>query len=59
VPVSVADAFEALAADGMLAVSDHLRLALVSYLQHLAVNTPAASRPTQQNGQQQEHTHGV
>jgi hypothetical protein len=59
VPASVAEAYEQLAADGMLAVSDHMRLALVSHLQHLGVSTTATSRPIQQNGKHPEQANGL
>jgi hypothetical protein len=53
VPTAVAEAFEALAADGMLAVSDHLRLALSNHLRALGITT--APRPAQPvNGHHQQ-----
>jgi hypothetical protein len=42
VPTRIAEAFEALADDGMLAVSDHIRLALSN---HFAVSASAPCPP--------------
>jgi hypothetical protein len=54
VPSAVAEAFEALAADGMLAVSDHLRAALCAYLRALGITTTAAATRPIPNGHHQE-----
>lgn len=56
VPDAIAEAFEALAADGMLDASDHVRLALSNHLRSLGitVTNAAAPRPAQPNGHHQE-----
>jgi hypothetical protein len=51
-----ADAFEALAHGGLLAVSDHIRIALSNHLRQLGITTP--SQPIQ-NGKLPEQTHGL
>jgi hypothetical protein len=53
----VADAYEALAEGSLLAVSDHIRIALANHLQRLGINT--TSQPIQQNGKHPEQTHGL
>jgi hypothetical protein len=52
----VADAYEALAQGSLLAVSDHIRIALSNHLRQLGISAPAAS---QHNGKQQETAHGL
>ena len=60
VPTQVAEAFEMLAADGLLAVSDHLRLALSNHLKNLGIDPTGATQQPRPNGpQHQETTHGV
>jgi hypothetical protein len=51
VPDNIAEAFEMLAADGMLTPSDHIRLALSNHLRSLGINP---SSPRQANGQQHQ-----
>jgi hypothetical protein len=52
------DGLEALAADGMLTISDHARQALLMYLRQYGIAVP--SRPAQSvNGHHQERTHGL
>jgi hypothetical protein len=53
----VALAYEKLADGSLLAVSDHIRIALANHLQRLGVGTPAPSQPTQQNGKHPEQKH--
>jgi hypothetical protein len=52
VPDAIAQAFESLAADGMLKPSDHIRLALSNHLRSLGITTTTAAspRPAQPNG---------
>jgi hypothetical protein len=52
----VADAYEQLADGSLLAVSDHIRIALSNHLRQLGISTPAAS---QQNGKHPEQAHGL
>ena len=54
-----AEAFEMLAADGLLAVSDHLRLALSNHLRALGIHPKGATQPRPNGHQHQETTHGV
>ena len=58
VPDALMDGLEALAADGMLTISDHARQALLMYLRQYGIAVP--SRPAQSvNGHHQERTHGL
>jgi hypothetical protein len=60
VPVRVAQAFEQLAADGMLRVSDHVRLALGNHLRQMGFDISAPPQPAQSiNGQHQERANGL
>jgi hypothetical protein len=54
VPDHIARAFETLADDGMLTVSDHIRLALSNHLRSLGIST---ATPRQANGHQKEQLH--
>jgi hypothetical protein len=53
----VADAYEKLSDGSLLAVSDHIRIALSNHLRALGITTP--SQPIQQNGKHPEQTHGL
>ena len=53
----VALAYEKLADGSLLAVSDHIRIALSNHLRALGISTP--SQPIQRNGQHPEQRNGV
>lgn len=54
-----AAAYEALAGDGLLAVSDHLRFALSNHLLALGITTAPRPANGQQQHHQQEPAHGL
>jgi hypothetical protein len=58
VPDSMANAYETLAADHLLSVSDHLRLALQSYLRANGI-TPQPTRSINGQQHQEANRHGV